>query len=91
MAETFYASKYSGDQLDGAIAVLGSLKTMLITRSEFENFSAKYNQSLEDFKNTANNTLKLVNQNLEAIKQTVAQTNEKISPLVIKYTEITTE
>lgn len=81
MAETFYASKYSGDQLDGAIAVLGSLQTMLITRSEFENFSAKYNQSLEDFKNTANSTLELVNQNLEAI-------NQKISPLVIKYVEI---
>lgn len=81
MAETFYASKYSGDQLDGAIAVLGSLKTMLITRSEFENFSAKYNQSLEDFKNAANSTLALVNQNLEAI-------NQKISPLVIKYVEI---
>lgn len=88
MAETFYASKYSGDQLDGAISVLGSLKTMLITRSEFKTFSDKYNQSLEDFKNAANSTLTLVNQNLEAIKQTVAQTNEKISPLVIKYVEI---
>ena len=88
MAETFYASKYSGDQLDGAIAVLGSLKTMLITRSEFKTFSDKYNQSLEDFKNAANSTLALVNQNLEAIKQTVTQTNEKISPLVIKYVEI---
>ena len=45
MAETTknYVSKYSGDQLDAAIAVLGSLRTMFFSQSEFDKFINQFN------------------------------------------------
>ena len=33
-----YVSKYSGDQLDAAIAALGSLKDLFITQEDFKGF-----------------------------------------------------
>ena len=41
-----YVSKYSGDQLDAAIAVLGSLETMFFTQSKFEEFKAKFDEKM---------------------------------------------
>lgn len=45
MAETTknYVSKYSGDQLDAAIAVLGSLRAMFFSQSEFDKFINQFN------------------------------------------------
>ena len=41
-----YVSKYSGDQLDAAIAVLGSLETMFFTQSKFEEFKTKFDEKM---------------------------------------------
>ena len=41
-----YVSKYSGDQLDAAIAVLGSLETMFFSQSNFEEFKAEFNKKM---------------------------------------------
>lgn len=41
-----YVSKYSGDQLDAAIAVLGSLETMFFSQSKFEEFKTKFNTEM---------------------------------------------
>ena len=43
-----YVSKYSGDQLDAAIAVLGSLETMFFSQSNFEEFKAEFNKKMGD-------------------------------------------
>ena len=41
-----YVSKYSGDQLDAAIAVLGSLETMFFSQSNFEEFKTKFDEKM---------------------------------------------
>lgn len=41
-----YVSNYSGDQLDAAIAVLGSLKTMFFSQSEFNKFKEQFNDKM---------------------------------------------
>lgn len=43
-----YVSKYSGDQLDAAIAVLGSLETMFFTQSNLEEFKTEFNKKMTD-------------------------------------------
>lgn len=52
MAETKnYVSKYSGDQLDAAIAVLGSLGTMFFSQSDFEGFIKQFNLKMDELTN----------------------------------------
>ena len=46
-----YVSKYSGDQLDAAIAVLGSLETMFFSQEDFEAFTKKFNTQMTELKN----------------------------------------
>ena len=49
MAETKnYVSKYSGDQLDAAIAVLGSLGTMFFSQSDFNTFVTQFNAKMSE-------------------------------------------
>ena len=43
-----YVSKYSGDQLDAAIAVLGSLETMFFSQSNFEEFKTKFEEKMNN-------------------------------------------
>lgn len=45
-----YISKYSGDQLDAAIAVLGSLGTMFFSQSDFAAFSQGFEKKMNDLK-----------------------------------------
>lgn len=49
MAETTtknYTSKYSGDQLDAAIAVLGSLDTLFFSVTKFQDFVDQFNTKM---------------------------------------------
>ena len=41
-----YVSKYSGDQLDAAIAVLGSLKMLFFSQKDFETFTNQFNTKM---------------------------------------------
>lgn len=74
MADNYYKSKYSGDQIDGAVAVLGGLKALTITKAEFETFANNYNEKLTAFVESANSK--------------IAEINEKVKSLVITYEEI---
>ena len=59
MAETTknYVSKYSGDQLDAAIAVLGSLGTMFFSQSDFEKFVSQFNTKMDTLNNDVKSLL----------------------------------
>ena len=41
-----YVSKYSGDQLDAAIAVLGSLETMFFPKEGFKEFTREFDKKM---------------------------------------------
>ena len=41
-----YVSKYSGDQLDAAIAVLGSLETMFFSQENFKAFIREFEKKM---------------------------------------------
>lgn len=43
-----YVSKYSGDQLDAAIAVLGSLGTMFFSQADFNEFKQQFNTKMDE-------------------------------------------
>ena len=49
-----YNSKYSGDQLDAAIAVLGSLNSLFFSVTDFGNFVDQFNGKM----NTLNDDVK---------------------------------
>lgn len=74
MADNYYKSKYSGDQIDGAVAVLGGLKALTITKAEFDAFANNYNEKLAAFVESANSK--------------IAEINEKVKSIVITYEEI---
>ena len=62
MAETKnYVSKYSGDQLDAAIAVLGSLETMFFSQSDFEKFVSQFNTKMGTLNNDVKSLLDFAN------------------------------
>lgn len=49
MAETKnYISNYSGDQLDAAIAVLGSLETMFFSQKDFKDFKDDFDDKMTE-------------------------------------------
>ena len=61
MAETKnYVSKYSGDQLDAAIAVLGSLEMMFFSQSDFEKFVSQFNTKMDALNNDVKSLLDTV-------------------------------
>lgn len=67
-ATTNYISNYSGDQLDAAIAALGSLKDLFITKEEFDNF--RYGKTGEDGKiieEGFDTRMKTLNENLSRL------------------------
>lgn len=45
-----YVSKYSGDQLDAAIAVLGSLETMFFSQEDFAAFTKDFDKKMRELK-----------------------------------------
>ena len=61
MADNYYKSKYSGDQIDGAVAVLGGLKALTITKAEFDAFANNYNEKLAAFIESANSKFAGIN------------------------------
>lgn len=55
MAETKnYVSKYSGDQLDAAIAALGSLESMFASKADFDKFQKAFTAKMNEFIAAAN-------------------------------------
>ena len=52
-----YVSKYSGDQLDAAIAVLGSLETMFFSQSDFKKFVSQFNTKMDTLNNDVKSLL----------------------------------
>lgn len=56
-----YVSKYSGDQLDAAIAVLGSLETMFFSQEDFEAFTKKFNTQMTELKNEVTKLMDFAN------------------------------
>ena len=56
-----YVSKYSGDQLDAAIAVLGSLDTMFFSQEKFEAFTKKFNTQMTELKNEVTKLMDFAN------------------------------
>lgn len=56
-----YVSKYSGDQLDAAIAVLGSLETMFFSQEDFEAFTKKFNTQMTELKNEVTKLVNVAN------------------------------
>ena len=55
-----YVSKYSGDQLDAAIAVLGSLETMFFSQDDFKDFKAKFDEKMTNLKGEVEKVLSSV-------------------------------
>lgn len=54
-----YVSKYSGDQLDAAIAVLGSLETMFFSQERFNAFTEDFNRKMTELNGDVKNLLEL--------------------------------
>lgn len=58
MADTVntYASKYSGDQLDAAIAALGSLQELFASKADFDKFVQEFTAKMNEFITAANSS-----------------------------------
>lgn len=59
MAETTknYVSKYSGDQLDAAIAALGSLESLFFSVKDFQDFVDQFNTKMDTLNDDAQKLL----------------------------------
>lgn len=55
-----YVSKYSGDQLDAAIAVLGSLETMFFSQENFKAFIREFDKKMTKLNGDVTSLLELV-------------------------------
>lgn len=56
MADTLnsYVSKYSGDQLDAAIAALSSLQQLFASKADFDKFVDEFTAKMNEFITAAN-------------------------------------
>lgn len=54
-----YVSKYSGDQLDAAIAVLGSLETMFFSQERFTAFIREFDKKMTELNGDVKSLLEL--------------------------------
>ena len=107
MAETTknYVSRYSGDQLDAAIAVLGSLRAMFFSQSDFEKFINEFNAKMagltsdvgvmtskaEASINTANETQQQAAEATTAASAVIDKVTELAGKGLIFYDDITNE
>lgn len=98
MAETInsYVSKYSGDQLDAAIAALGSLQELFASKADFDEFVNKFTNKMNEFIAAANGSaskaeaatataVTQINESkerLEASNQTLNSTNETLQKMI---------
>lgn len=93
MAETKnYVSKYSGDQLDAAIAVLGSLGTMFFSQDDFKDFIQQFNTRMDKLekdvgamKNNAQASLNAAQEATAAANAVAAKITEIASKDLINY------
>ena len=97
MAETTknYVSKYSGDQLDAAIAVLGSLRAMFFSQSDFEKFINEFNAKMAELTgdvgamtSKAEASINTANEATTAANAAAAKLNEIASKNPIIWEEI---
>ena len=56
-----YVSKYSGDQLDAAIAVLGSLETMFFSQEDFAAFTKDFDNQMRELKDKVTKLVNIAN------------------------------
>lgn len=56
-----YVSKYSGDQLDAAIAVLGSLETMFFSQEDFTAFTKDFDKKMRELKDEVTKLMAFAN------------------------------
>lgn len=100
MAETTknYVSKYSGDQLDAAIAVLGSLRAMFFSQSDFEKFISEFNAKMAGLTNDvgvmtskAEASIKTANEATTAASAVIDKVTELAGKGLIFYDDITNE
>lgn len=56
-----YVSKYSGDQLDAAIAVLGSLETMFFSQEDFAAFTKDFDKKMRELKDEVTKLMAFAN------------------------------
>ena len=56
-----YVSKYSGDQLDAAIAVLGSLETMFFSQEDFAAFTKDFDTQMRELKDKVTKLVNIAN------------------------------
>ena len=93
MAETKnYVSKYSGDQLDAAIAVLGSLGTMFFSQDDFKDFIRQFNTRMDELSDDvgamtskAETSINTANEATAAANAATARLNEIASKQPIIY------
>ena len=82
-----YISQYSGDQLDAAIAVLGSLDAMFISPEIFGNFEKGFDKNMTDLSNSVNDLSKSVHDATTAANTATAKAEATIN----KYDEIASQ
>lgn len=98
MADTVnsYVSKYSGDQLDAAIAALGSLQQLFASKADFEKFVEEFTAKMNEFITAANTSaskaeattataVAQINESkekLDASKQTLDSTNKTFKTMI---------
>ena len=56
-----YVSKYSGDQLDAAIAVLGSLEAMFFSQEDFAAFTKDFDRQMGELKDKVTKLVDIAN------------------------------
>ena len=100
MAETTknYVSKYSGDQLDAAIAVLGRLRAMFFSQSEFDKFKEQFETKMAELTgdvgamtNKAEASINTANEATTAASAVIDKVTELAGKGLIFYDDITNE
>lgn len=83
MAETVssYTSKYSGDQLDAAIAALGSLQNLFASKADFDNFVKEFTARMNEFVTAANNSASQAEAATTATKNATKELQETTTKL----------
>ena len=79
-----YVSKYSGDQLDAAIAVLGSLRAMFFSQSDFEKFINEFNAKMAGLTSDVG----VMTSKAEASINTANEATTAASAVIDKVTEL---
>ena len=88
MADTLnsYVSKYSGDQLDAAIAALSSLQQLFASKADFDKFVEEFTAKMNEFITAANTSaskaedaMVVTNNAIKAAQEATAKINEAVA------------